>query len=61
KPDKKVSAQPLALANFNQDWSRFRFEYRPPDEASCTALTNANLIWHGTLLSPAFNPSGNVD
>lgn len=58
---KKDGPQPLAQANFNQDWSRFRFEYRPPSESACAHLANANLIWHGTLLSPAFNPMGNVD
>lgn len=61
KQDKRDSHKPLAQANFNQDWSRFRFEYRPPAESACAHLTNANLIWHGTLLSPTFNPTGNVD
>ena len=61
KDDRRESPQPLASANFGQDWSRFSFEYRPPPEAPWASLTNAKLIWHGTLLSPAFNPAGNVD
>jgi len=61
KAGKQGGQQPLALANFSQDWSRFRFEYRPPAESACANLPNAHLIWHGTLLSPAFNPAGNVD
>lgn len=55
------SGQPVAVADFTQDWSRFRFEYRPPSAEACAHLPHANLIWHGTLLSPAFTPTGSVD
>jgi uncharacterized membrane-anchored protein len=53
---------PVKLIDLNQDWSaRFRLEYRPPEQALCTNLPNAKLIWHGKLPSRAFNASGGLD
>ena len=56
------AAKSITKIETQQAWSaRFRFEYHPPDSAACTNLPNANLIWHGTLLSRGFTPVGNVD
>jgi hypothetical protein len=55
-----ASQPPLTLASLSPDWTRFHFDGRPPAESTCAAITNANLIWHGTLLLPASNPAGNV-
>jgi len=57
-----AAAKPFSKIETQQAWSaRFRFEYHPPDRAACANLPNANLIWHGTLLSRGFSPVGNID
>ena len=44
------------------DWNaRFRIVYRPPATAACGNLKNADLVWHGFLMSRAFDGGGRVD
>jgi len=51
-----------SLSDLDRDFSvRFRFEYRPPDRASCAGLPHVDLIWHGRLATAAFTPAGAVD
>jgi len=41
--------------------ARFRFEYRPPNRATCAGLPNETIIWHGRMPTRAFNPGGAMD
>jgi hypothetical protein len=51
-----------SLSDLDEDFSaRFRFEYRPPDRATCVGLPHADLIWHGQLTTRAFTTAGAVD
>jgi len=42
-------------------WELFRLVYRPPGEADCRHLKDAEIIWHGHLASRAFHGRGNID
>ncbi len=42
------------------DFHRWRLIYTPPPESATAHLKDADLIWHGRLISPAFN-GGRVD
>lgn len=59
--DPRVLARPLTALTNHWPPPRFRFEYRPPPAATYTGLPQADSIWRGRLLSPAFTPAGQVD
>ena len=58
----KDGEQPKSLSDMgNQSWmARFRLVYRPPSREECASLTNASLVWHGSLASRAFS-GGRID
>jgi len=50
---KDQSPSPLSVL----EWQSFRLVYRPPPKEQCKDLDNADIIWQGYLLSPAFTSS----
>jgi uncharacterized membrane-anchored protein len=50
---------PLPLSEL--DWQSFRLVYRPASKEQCRILDNADIIWHGYLLSPAFSGRRTID
>ena len=57
-----AKAGPMPHSQVTDDASaNFRFEYRPPDRAACKGLPNADLIWHGRLLTSVFWRNYRVD
>jgi uncharacterized membrane-anchored protein len=50
---------PLPISEL--DWQSFRLVYRPPSREQCQTLDNADIIWHGYLLSPAFSGRRSID
>jgi hypothetical protein len=62
KKEKDKQDVPMSFTKIGNDWSaRFRIEYRTPDESHYAGLPNGAQIWHGKILSTAFNTVSGVD
>ena len=57
---RKPGEAPKSIAD-SRDFAGFRFVYQAPYRASCAALKNAGLIWHGALRSQVFISGGRWD